>query len=117
MSRAVNFGDFVDGKSSQPLAPVLSSSEAKIGDFQTQCHNLCLRLLRLFALGLQVSRRVPIKLAIWYKYFSRLSQALEERIGSLQGMTDPKDLPVALFDGSRYAISPFLVLLSLLSRQ
>ncbi|KAK6594885.1 2OG-Fe oxygenase family protein [Botrytis cinerea] len=53
---AFNLGDFVDGKADQPLPPSLSPHESELNDFQLYCHKLCLKLLTLFAIGLETSR-------------------------------------------------------------
>lgn len=53
--RAMNFGEFVNGKAQQPLPPSLSPHEANLDHFGALCHGLCVKLLRLFALGLRVS--------------------------------------------------------------
>ena len=51
----MNFGKFNDGKASQELLPDLTCHETEISNFERLCHRLCIKLLRLFALGLQVS--------------------------------------------------------------
>ncbi|KAI9640215.1 hypothetical protein NHQ30_011453 [Ciborinia camelliae] len=51
---AFNLGDFVDGKAQQPLPPSLSPHEAELNEFQLYCHKLCLKLLTLFAIGLEI---------------------------------------------------------------
>ncbi|KAK6611364.1 2og-fe oxygenase [Botrytis cinerea] len=51
---AFNLGDFVDGKADQPLPPSLSPHESELNDFQLYCHKLCLKLLTLFAIGLEI---------------------------------------------------------------
>ena len=55
VSRAMNFGEFVGGKSQQPLPEILSSREADLNAFQDYCQNLMLKILTLFAVGLNVS--------------------------------------------------------------
>jgi hypothetical protein len=55
LSRAMNFGDFVDGKAQQPLPPSLAPHESELDEFQQYCHKLCLKILTLFAIGLEVS--------------------------------------------------------------
>ena len=54
MSRAKNLGEFADGKAQQPLPPSLALHEAELNQFGVLCHGLCIKLLRLFALGLRV---------------------------------------------------------------
>ncbi|TGO31924.1 hypothetical protein BHYA_0380g00040 [Botrytis hyacinthi] len=51
---AFNLGDFVDGKADQPLPPSLSPHEPELNQFQLYCHKLCLKLLTLFAIGLEI---------------------------------------------------------------
>lgn len=50
----MNFGEFANGKAQQPLPPSLAPQEAELNDFGVLCHDLCVKLLRLFALGLKV---------------------------------------------------------------
>lgn len=52
--RAINFGEFVDGKAQQPLAKSLVAHESELSGFADRCHDLCIRLLQLFAIGLKV---------------------------------------------------------------
>ncbi|PQE28424.1 oxidoreductase 2OG-Fe(II) oxygenase family protein [Rutstroemia sp. NJR-2017a BBW] len=52
--RAMNFGDFVDGKAQQPLPPSLAPHESELDEFQQYCHKLCLKILTLFAIGLEI---------------------------------------------------------------
>lgn len=54
MTRAMNFGEFANGKAQQLLPPSLASHEAELNRFGRLCHELCVKLLRLLALGLQV---------------------------------------------------------------
>ncbi|KAF5877232.1 putative 2og-fe oxygenase protein [Botrytis fragariae] len=51
---AFNLGDFVNGKAEQPLPPSLSPHESELNEFQLYCHKLCLKLLTLFAIGLEI---------------------------------------------------------------
>ncbi len=53
--RALNFGEFVDGKAQQPLPKSLAAHEKELSCFADLCHSLCIKILRLFALGLEVS--------------------------------------------------------------
>lgn len=55
----MNFGEFTDGKAQQPLPPSLAAHEAELNHFGGLCHELCIKLLRLFALGLKVRGCVP----------------------------------------------------------
>jgi len=51
---AMNFGEFVNGKAQQPLPPALVDHEAELNSFQDYCYHLCLKILTLFAIGLDV---------------------------------------------------------------
>ncbi|KAF3902783.1 hypothetical protein AA313_de0204757 [Arthrobotrys entomopaga] len=51
---ALNFGEFQAGKAQQPLPASLTDSETFLSDFFDSCHNLCIRLLQLFAMGLKI---------------------------------------------------------------
>jgi isopenicillin N synthase-like dioxygenase len=46
--------EFVNGKAQQPLPTPLAPHEAQIGEFVSQCHALCLRILQLVAIGLEI---------------------------------------------------------------
>ncbi|RFU34995.1 hypothetical protein B7463_g1398, partial [Scytalidium lignicola] len=50
----INFGEFSNGKAQQPLPPTLKDHEGELNAFQDYCHNLCLKILTLFAIGLDV---------------------------------------------------------------
>ena len=52
--RAMNIREFRNGHAQQDLLPMMASHEADIGYFQTLCHELCMKLVRLIALGLKV---------------------------------------------------------------
>lgn len=54
-NRAFNLGEFKDGKPQQPLPASFADRETELNEFQSLCHNLCLKLLRLFAIALNVS--------------------------------------------------------------
>jgi isopenicillin N synthase-like dioxygenase len=47
--------EFRDGKAQQPLPSPLEENETRIDNFVKQCHHLCLRILQLFAIGLEIS--------------------------------------------------------------
>ncbi|KAI5811089.1 hypothetical protein DFH27DRAFT_475060 [Peziza echinospora] len=51
---ALNFGEFVDGKAQQALPPALKDHEVELAEFNSLCHNLSMKLLKLFALGLKI---------------------------------------------------------------
>ena len=53
-SRAMNIGEYADGKAQQPLSPILKPHEADIGGFSGLCNKLCMKILRLLAVGLKV---------------------------------------------------------------
>jgi isopenicillin N synthase-like dioxygenase len=52
--RAFNLGEFQKGKAQQPLPGPLMRHEPEISHFESLCHDLCMKILRLFALGLKV---------------------------------------------------------------
>lgn len=52
-----NLTQFRDGKAQQPLPPALVPHERELSAFSDYCHNLCLKILRLFAIGLQVEEK------------------------------------------------------------
>lgn len=52
--RAFNLGEFHEGKAQQSLPELLIRHEPEISEFERLCHDLCMRILRLFALGLKV---------------------------------------------------------------
>ncbi|KAE8374080.1 hypothetical protein BDV26DRAFT_270714 [Aspergillus bertholletiae] len=52
---AFNFGEFKDGKAQQPLPQSLVSHEPEIAHFADLCNKTCDRILKLLALGLEIS--------------------------------------------------------------
>ncbi|KAI9820998.1 MAG: hypothetical protein M1826_000777 [Phylliscum demangeonii] len=54
---AFNFAEFRDGHAQQPLPPVIVRDEARLGRFASLCHDLCMKLLRLLAQGLEIGER------------------------------------------------------------
>lgn len=46
--------EFVDGKAQQPLPEPLKSHETEVSSFASKCHDLCLRILQLLAIGLSI---------------------------------------------------------------
>lgn len=50
----MNFGEFVDGKAPQALPPTIKEHDSDINKFGQLCHELCIKLLCLFAVGLKV---------------------------------------------------------------
>lgn len=53
-SRALNLGEFVKGQAQQKLPKSLVAHETELSDFADRCHDLCMKILRHFALGLKV---------------------------------------------------------------
>lgn len=51
----MNFGGFKDGRPGQPLPIVFERHLADLAAFETHCNNLMLKILKLFAVGLNVS--------------------------------------------------------------
>jgi len=56
VDRAFNFGESVNGRAQQSTTTTLQPQEPEIGRFTDLCHDLCVQLLRLFALSLKVRR-------------------------------------------------------------
>ncbi len=54
MHRAMNLGEFVDGKAQQPLPQAFVDHEADLDRFQKYCHSMMLKILTIFAIGLEV---------------------------------------------------------------
>lgn len=53
--RAFNIGEIRNGNIEQPLPPPLSTNSQDLSSFALQCHNLCNRVMQLFAVGLGIS--------------------------------------------------------------
>ncbi|KAI9759231.1 MAG: hypothetical protein M4579_002519 [Chaenotheca gracillima] len=51
---AFNFGDFISGRAQQPLPPALVPHEEELSHFASACRDVCMKILRLFALGLEI---------------------------------------------------------------
>ncbi|KAI6715800.1 hypothetical protein JHW43_001622 [Diplocarpon mali] len=51
---AMNIGEFVEGKAQQPLPVAFAHHEQELDKFQKHCHSLMLRILTLFAIGLEI---------------------------------------------------------------
>lgn len=63
-NRAINFGEFIGGKAQQPLAKSLVAHETELSEFADRCHDLCIRLLQLFAIGLKVmTHTLPVEIS------------------------------------------------------
>jgi isopenicillin N synthase-like dioxygenase len=52
--RAFNMNEFRNGKAQQPLPPPLVQNEARVADFVNQCRLLCMKIMELFAIGLEI---------------------------------------------------------------
>lgn len=50
----MNFGEFHNGKAQQPLPLLLKEREAELNQFHDYCHDLMLKILGLFAIGLKI---------------------------------------------------------------
>jgi hypothetical protein len=50
----MNFGEFKDGKAQQPLTPSLIDHEKDLANFHKYCHDMMLKILTLFSIGLKV---------------------------------------------------------------
>src|SRR6187402_2769892 len=53
----MNFGEFINGKAQQPLPSSLGPHESELAQFQSYCHDMMLKILTLFAIGLEVIKR------------------------------------------------------------
>jgi len=51
---AFNMNEFRNGKAQQPLPSILSENEDRLNEFIEHCRNLCLSILRYFAVGLDI---------------------------------------------------------------
>jgi isopenicillin N synthase-like dioxygenase len=51
----MNFGEFIDGKAQQPLPPSLVNHEEDLAKFHKYCHDMMLKILKLFSIGLEVN--------------------------------------------------------------
>lgn len=58
--RAMNFGEFKDGKAQQPIPSSLVPHERELCHFAELCNKTCSRILKLMALGLEVSLLSPL---------------------------------------------------------
>lgn len=54
MTRAFNFGQFVDGKPQQPIPSSIVPYEAQIEAFQDYCYQMTLKINTLLGIGLDV---------------------------------------------------------------
>lgn len=62
----MNFGEFIGGKAQQPIAKSLVPHESELSEFADRCHDLCIRLLQLFAIGLKVkTHALPVGISHW----------------------------------------------------
>ena len=92
----MNFGEFANGKAQQPLPPSLAPHEAELNHFEVLCHELCIKLLRLFAHGLKVCDCMCL-LAFSCLTRPRSIRVKVERIGSRPGMIFLRVLPGVCF--------------------
>ena len=53
--RAINLGEFDNGKAQQPLPRAFADHEADLDKFQKYCHSMMQKILTLFAIGLEVT--------------------------------------------------------------
>lgn len=108
IDRAMNFGEFADGTPQQPLPELLSSREADLFAFQNYCKNMMLRILTLFALGLNVGTPTILgcssKSTQFVSYIFRSILTRAEETGLLPATK--ADPAVALFASSNTPPSP-----------
>ena len=98
MIRSINFAASVDANAEQTLPRVIRHKRGDIDDFISRCDDLCFKLLRLFALGLEVNRS-PVDLVLITLTSSRLPQKMGEKTGLSPDMIEPKGLGAQCFDG------------------
>jgi isopenicillin N synthase-like dioxygenase len=48
--------EFINDRAQQPLPEPLASNEALLNEFITKCHDICLKILELFASGLEIDQ-------------------------------------------------------------
>ena len=94
----MNFGEFVNGKAQQSLPLILASHEAELYQFENLSHVLCIKLLRFFAIALEVDvnvfpRESPLKKC-------RFIQKMAAKIGFVTVMPLTKGLLVVSFVSS-----------------
>jgi hypothetical protein len=53
-SRALNFGEFRNGKAQQHVPKSLAPHEDELSDLAERCHVMCMNVLKLLAIGLRV---------------------------------------------------------------
>lgn len=63
VTRAFNFGEFVDGKAQQPVPAALAPHEGEVSDIFDKCRGLAVRILYLLGVGLEVR---PLRLTPRY---------------------------------------------------
>lgn len=96
-TRAFNFGEFVDGRAQQPMPKSLAPNEADLSRFADLCHGLCIKLLKLFALGLNVGTvQILIGGDVHCLSDDRSIRTTAERIGFPPAMIPQKVRPEAL---------------------
>ncbi|QDS77366.1 hypothetical protein FKW77_005608 [Venturia effusa] len=54
---AFNMNEFRDGRAQEPLPPPFAENEAHVKAFIDQCQRLCVRILELFAIGLEIDEK------------------------------------------------------------
>jgi isopenicillin N synthase-like dioxygenase len=74
-------GEFVEGKPQQPLPKVLASREADLNAFQNSCNNLMLRILTLFAIGLEVSSKKSSPIRQSGMHFTQVTLQVDPKSG------------------------------------
>ena len=58
-------GEFLNGHPQQPIPISLQEHEAELLAFETRCRKTCHQILRLLALGLEVSHSRPVFLSFF----------------------------------------------------
>ena len=99
----MNFGEFANGKAQQPLPPTLAPHEADLCRFESLCHEICIKFLRLLSIALEVGN-----LEDFHEAWSNILRSLRKwaaRIGSLIVINLEKVLLVVCFVCFMYARS------------
>ena len=97
--RAFNLAEFIDGQAQQSMPKSLAPNEADLSRFADLCHGLCIKLLKLFALGLNVGTvRIMIGGDVRCLSDERSMRTRAARIGFPPAMIPRKVHPEALSD-------------------
>ena len=104
--RAFNIAEYADGKPQQPLPKALGPHVKDLGQFADLCHDLCNKLLGLFALGLKMCSFIA-SIACEADLQLRSIPTMAAKIGSPLGTTHPRALQAVPFACSMYGCPNF----------